>query len=142
MKLAVQKMPGRRPFPPQESAFTARFWQALGEGELLATRCRECARLTFPPKPLCPHCWCREVEWAPLSGRGVIYSHTTVHAAPALFAQEAPYRLCIVDLDEGLRLAARLVDAGSGVGIGARVEFVVLRYEDGPLFAARPLDAR
>jgi uncharacterized OB-fold protein len=135
--LAILEMAGRRPYPPRLSAFTQRFWNGLLQGEFLATRCTACAKRTFPPKPFCPHCWHEAPEWVPLSPLGTVYSSTVMHAVPALFRHEAPYRVGIVDLDDGLRIATRLLGIDRGFGIGARIELVVLAYEDGPLFAAR-----
>jgi uncharacterized OB-fold protein len=120
-----------RPWPPRVSAFTKPFWDALTEGRLLTTRGRTSGRLT---KPFCPYDWGREVEWVQLSGRGKLYSQTVIHAVPAAFAGEAPIRNGIVDLDEGLRVAARILGEPS---LDAAMQCVVLRYTDGPLFAFR-----
>ena len=60
-----------------------------------------------------------------------------MHAVPAVFRHEAPYRVGIVDLEDGLRIATRLLGVETGFAVGARAEIVVLAYEDGPLFAAR-----
>lgn len=109
MKLPIVEVGRPRPYPPRVSAFTKRFWDSLADGRLTTTLCRECGKLTFPPKPFCPHCWSAEVIWAELVGRGRLYSQTVVHAAPGLFAAEAPYRLGIVDLEEGLRIAVRMI---------------------------------
>ncbi|MDP6344819.1 MAG: OB-fold domain-containing protein [Alphaproteobacteria bacterium] len=139
MSLEIVKVDGARPYPPRVSEFTQTFWQALADGRLITTRGVEDGRLTFPPKPFCPHSWSDRVEWVELSGRGRLYSQTVVHAAPAAFAAEAPYRVGIVDLDEGLRIATRILDDGAAPVLDGPVEIVVLAYDDGPLFAARPL---
>jgi hypothetical protein len=55
-----------------------------------------------------------------------------IHAVPAAFASEAPIRNGIVDLDEGLRVTARILGKPALDGV---VECIVLRYTDGPLFA-------
>ncbi|RFP77952.1 Zn-ribbon domain-containing OB-fold protein [Hydrogenophaga borbori] len=135
-------MTGSRPFPPAQSAFTQRFWQALDQGQFLATHCPHCERLAFPPKPFCPHCWQRGVEWRAIAPRGVLYSATTIYAAPKVFGAEAPYQVAIVDLHAGLRIATRLVgDTPTAQALDREVELVVLAYEDGPLFAARLSDS-
>jgi uncharacterized protein len=138
MTLAFVDMAGARPWPPRVSAWTKPFWDALSEGRLITTRGKTSGRLTFPPKPFCPYDWGREVEWVDLSGRGKLYSQTVIHAAPAAFAREAPLRNGIVDLNEGLRVAARILDAPA---LDAAMECVVLRYADGPLFAFRAAQA-
>ena len=53
-----------------------------------------------------------------------------------MFAEDVPYRVGIIDLEENVRLVTRLQD---DMAIGDASELVVLEYEDGPLFAARPL---
>lgn len=133
---------GPRPYPPAVSQFTLAFWQGLRERRFITTCCQQCGKLAFPPKPFCPHCWHREVKWQALSPRGVVYSATTVHAAPLVFRVEAPYQVGIVDLQAGLRIATRLLGGLScAQAIGKPVELVVLEYEDGPLFAARVLSS-
>jgi uncharacterized OB-fold protein len=134
MSLPSIRMPGNRPWPPRITEATRPFWQALAEGRLTTTRGISSGRLTFPPKPFCPHDWGRQVEWVELSGRGTLYSQTVIHAAPAAFAEEAPIRNGIVDLEEGLRVAARILGEPP---LDAEMECVVLHYDDGPLFGFR-----
>jgi uncharacterized OB-fold protein len=134
MSLPFIDVASARPWPPRMSGFTKPFWDALREGRLTTTRGRTSGRLTFPPKPFCPHTWEREIEWVELSGRGKLYAQTVIHAAPAAFIGEAPIRNGIVDLEEGVRIAARIL--GEPV-LDGNVECVVLRYTDGPLFAFR-----
>jgi hypothetical protein len=138
MTLAVQIVDRPRAFPPRMTEFTQRFWLGLAAGRFETTRCDDCERLTFPPKPFCPHCWSKRIAWVPLCGRGKLYSQTVVHAAPAVFQGEVPYRVGIVDLDEGLRIATRVL-ADVEPKLDTAVEIVVLDYRDGPLFAARLL---
>lgn len=138
MTLALQTVDRPRAFPPRMTAFTQHFWQALATGRFETTRCGDCDRLTFPPKPFCPHCWSKKMAWVALSGRGKLYSQTVVHAAPLVFQDEIPYRVGIVDLDEGLRIATR-IQAEITPELDSAVEIVVLNYRDGPLFAARPV---
>lgn len=139
-QLSVVPVAGTRAYPPRRSAFTQTFWDALRDGLWQTTCCEACEKATFPPRPVCPHCWSDRVTWRALGARGTLYSWTRVHAAPAAFAREAPYAVGIVDLDEGVRLACRLVEAeGVELEPGLTMEMLVLQYEDGPLFAARPI---
>ena len=140
MKLPIIQVHRDRSYPPRMTALTARFWASLLEGRFETTKCEDCGKKTFPPKPVCPYCWSKAISWAPLSPSGRLYSQTVVHAAPAVFRSEAPYRVCIVDLDEGLRIATSLL-ADETPALDTRVEIVVVQYRDGPLFAARPIAA-
>lgn len=95
-------------YPPRLTAVTRPFFDALAEHRLVTTRCRRCAYLTFPPKGVCPRCWSEEVAFEEIPPTGVLRSFTEVWAAPARFADEAPYVLGIVDLDAAVRCAARV----------------------------------
>lgn len=121
------------PYPPRVSEFTRTFWDGLAEGRFLTTVSASTGRLTFPPKPVSPSDWADDMQWIELSGRGVLYSHTTLHSAPAVFTGELPYTVCIADLDEGLRIATRYL--GPAPGIGQRVRVVGVRYTDRMSFA-------
>lgn len=140
MSLKVIDMNGLMAYPPRTSDLSKRFWDKLAEGEFETTECKDCGKLTFPPKKFCPHCWSRNVEWVSTPTRGTIYSYTTVHIAPAVFAHEAPYMVCIADMDGGLRIATRLVGAENGVTPDDPVELVALKYDDASHFAVRPVE--
>lgn len=132
-------MAGPRAYPPRRSEFTRHFWDGLRQGTWQTSCCQDCGRQTFPPKPLCPHCWSPQVGWSALAPRGMLYSWTRIHAAPAVFTAESPYPVGIVDLASQIRVACRLVDMpGLDFTPGMPMEMLVLDYEDGPLFAARP----
>jgi uncharacterized OB-fold protein len=136
-KLQTVGREGKRPYPPRRSAFTGTFWDNLAQGRFTTTRCADCSKMTFPPKPFCPHCWSQKVDWADLKPSGKVYSYTVIHAVPSTFAADAPYTVAIVDLDDGIRIATRLLDRGGQHVIDQPVEIVHVVYDDGPLFAAR-----
>lgn len=139
MTLDTVAIDAARAYPPRASEFTQVFWHDLSRGRWRTVRCKACERQTFPPKPVCPHCWSTDVEWSDLGKQGTLYSWTRIHAAPAIFASEAPYACGIVDLDCGIRLACRLLERDDiPFAVGQPVEMVVLQYRDGPMFAARP----
>ena len=123
------------PYPPRITAFTKTFWDALKEGRFLTTQGQTSGRLTFPPKPLSPYDWREPVDWTELSGKGTLYTFTTMYAVPAVFQLEAPYRVCVVDLVEGIRLATRLI--GNEAKIDGPIELVVARYPNAVSYAAR-----
>lgn len=59
-------------------------------------------------------------------GLGVIYSYTVVQDAPEGFAEQAPYVVALVQLDEGPMLTAQITDLepGQEPAIDDRVEMV------------------
>lgn len=125
-------------YPPRLTDATRPFWEALGDGRFVTTRCEDCGDVTFPPKVICPNCFSSRLSWQTLSGRGTLYSHTRVWAAPGVFSSEVPYTLCIVDLDEGLRVASRLLHDSEPPAPGSPVSLVFVHYEDITLFYFEP----
>jgi uncharacterized OB-fold protein len=136
MSLDILRIDRARAYPPRVTEFTRRFWDGIAQGRMETTICDDCNKFSFPPKTFCPHCWSTRTHWAELSGYGRLYSQTVIHAAPAVFREEAPYRVGIVDLEEGLRIATRILSE-TIPGLDVPVEVVTLLYTDGPLFAAR-----
>ncbi|MCC3296161.1 OB-fold domain-containing protein [Arthrobacter sp. zg-Y411] len=125
------------PYPPRKTPFTLRFWEALAEGKFICTRSGDTGRPVFPPRDFDPVTWSRDIEWVELSGRGKLYSVTSIHAAPAAFREFAPYQVAIVDLEEGVRLATAFLGSVD-TPLDSPVELVALRYTDDLAFAARP----
>lgn len=66
-----------------------------------------------------------QVDMFPLSGKGTVYSFTTVTMPPEEFEPYAPYILALVQLDEGPLVTAQLTDMDGPVEIGMRVEMVI-----------------
>ena len=139
--MKIEKRAGKRPFPPRVSAFTRPFWDALADGRLVTTCCSACDRLTFPPKPVCKGCWSRAMAWRDLKPEGILYSFTRVHVVPRVFLADQLYDIAIVDLADGIRMMCRLVGHPATFAIEAPVEMLTLMYDDGPLFAARPVES-
>ena len=104
----------------------------------MTTRCAACGTLTFPPKQHCPDCWSDDMNWTELSGQGILYARTTIHAAATQFRDEVPFSVGIVDLEEGVRLVTGLIDDPDRINNDDAIRLVILSYEDGLLFAAKP----
>ena len=92
---------------------------------LEGNRCNDCGTLFFPPRPLCPKCRSTELVAQAFSGRGQVYSYTTVYKGPAGFSDFLPYTVALVQLDEGPLITAQLTDVDpEEVTIGMPVEMV------------------
>ena len=68
-----------------------------------------------------------------LSGRGEIYSFSTMYNVPHGYEEQKPYTIALIKLDEGPMVTAQLTDINSkDVKIGLRVEMVTRKLrEDG-----------
>ena len=58
------------------------------------------------------------------SGTGEVYSFSTLQDPPESFAEQSPYTLALVKLDEGPMILAQLTDLDDPAEIGDRVEMV------------------
>lgn len=97
------------PVPTPE---TQAFWDGTKAGELRLQRCLEpkCTHVYFPPRPFCPACGSRNVEWFAASGRGTLHSYVINQRPAPGFEADAPYAIAVVQLDEGPRMMTNLVD--------------------------------
>ena len=77
---------------------------------LVGEVCPHCQVKIFPPRDICPDCGHEARETFKFSGRGEVYSFTTVYEAPAGFEENAPYTVALVKLEEGPMLTAQLTD--------------------------------
>jgi uncharacterized OB-fold protein len=95
---------------------------------LVGEVCPACEHKIFPPRDICPECGQEARTAFQFSGRGEVYSFTTVRNAPAGFEEAAPYTVALVKLEEGPMLTAQLTDLGEKpVEIGMPVEMVTRR---------------
>jgi uncharacterized OB-fold protein len=108
---------------PQATTETAAYWVAAQEQRLVIQRCESCGTCQFYPRAFCISCLSERIEWIDASGRGHIYSFTVSRIAPSpAFEARLPYVVALIDLDEGVRLVANILDADlDRVCIGAAV---------------------
>ena len=102
------------------------FFDRLREHELVFQRCAGCSQAVFPLRTVCPHCSSESLDLERAAGTGTVYSFTTqARASHPFFAADVPYTLVLVDLDEGVRVFANLVDCPpDDAHIGMPVEAV------------------
>ena len=91
----------------------------LDSGNFLIQQCQSCARHIYFPREVCPHCGSNDVHLVAPRGSGEVYANTTVRRKPEAGGD---YNVCIVALDEGVRLMGRVEGvAPDAVKIGQRV---------------------
>jgi uncharacterized OB-fold protein len=100
---------------------------------LVGEVCPHCDAKIFPPRDVCPNCGGEANTAFAFSGKGEVFSYTTIYEAPAGFDETAPYTVALVKLEEGPLVTAQLTDLGSQpVEIGMPVEMVTRRLrQDG-----------
>ncbi|MCR4406021.1 MAG: Zn-ribbon domain-containing OB-fold protein [Anaerolineae bacterium] len=100
---------------------------------LVGEICQHCGAKLFPPRDVCPECSQPAYEPFTFSGRGQVYSHSTVLHAPRGYEEFVPYTVALVKLEEGPLVTAQLTDVDAGEAyIGMPVEMVTRKQrEDG-----------
>jgi acetyl-CoA acetyltransferase/uncharacterized OB-fold protein len=92
------------------------------EGRLLFQRCGTCGRVQEPPRPMCGSCHGLTFEATESDGRGIVHSWVIPrHGAP----EGETHVVALVELDEGMRVVAEIVDSADELAIGDSVELAV-----------------
>ena len=100
---------------------------------LIGEICPHCEEKIFPPRDVCPNCAQEAKTPYVFSGKGEVFSYTTVYDAPEGYEGNAPYTVALIKLEEGPLVTAQLTDVDNGkVEIGTPVEMVTRKLrEDG-----------
>jgi uncharacterized OB-fold protein len=89
--------------------------------------CPHCQGKIFPPRDICPECGEDARTLYHFSGRGEVYSYSTVFQAPEGHEEQTPYTVALVRLEEGPMVTAQITDIEDGsdaIKIGMPVEMV------------------
>ncbi len=114
---------------PVRTDENAPYWDSARRHALEMQRCGNCGRFRYPVALFCPRCLSPEYEWQPVSGKAVVYSFIVVHQRyDPSFAEDLPYNVAVVELDEGPRLVTNLVNVkNDDIRVGMPV---TVTYED------------
>ena len=91
---------------------------------LVGEVCESCGSKLFPPRDVCPECQAPAKTPYVFSGKGEVYSYTTVYEPPAGYEEFAPYTVALVKLEEGPLITAQLTDLEKEPTIGMPVQMV------------------
>jgi uncharacterized OB-fold protein len=86
----------------------ADFVKYLENGKIMATRCKKCGTLYFPPRADCPNDLSQDMAWEEISGKCKLLTYTTLYFAPTGFEDDVPYTLAVAQLEEGAKVYTRL----------------------------------
>ena len=115
-----------KPLPRGEHLHSG-FYEYCNRRELRFQRCSSCDAWRHMPRESCEACGSFEWSWELSSGRGTLFSWTIIHRAlhPA-YADDVPYTVVVVEMEEGVRLVSRLVDVSNDdlkLGLPLQVQF-------------------
>ena len=102
----------------------ARYWREIPRRyRFEAKKCSNCGFIAFPPRLICPECGKRSFEDYTLKDTGKILTFTTIEVGPSEFADQIPYTVAIVELDDGVRITAQVADSSpENIKIGSKVK--------------------
>ena len=126
----------------------AAFVQHLAEHHLVGSGCPACGEITFPPQAVCPKCYNDRVKWVELPNTGRLAAFTSIFVGQSRllaqgFNRQNPYATGVVELENGLRVSARLtgVDALhpelNWIGRPVEADFTVQSDDGMPVLAFR-----
>ena len=114
--------------------------ESLKAKKLIGSRCRNCGRLFLPARPICSDCRTRDMESVDFKGRGKLGAFTVICVPPPMmieegFSREKPYCCGVVELEEGVRISARItgvnVNKPDSIKVGTPVEVEFVSYPHG-----------
>ena len=112
------------------------YWLSLRDGQLTVQTCSGCGEHRFPDSPVCPRCLSVQSAWTPASGRGTLWSWTVMHQKYfAAFADEVPYTVGFIQLDEGPFVIGRLLGDPAALACDMPVEAVFEHAPDDRVIA-------
>jgi uncharacterized OB-fold protein len=108
------------------------FARYLKDGHLMASRCKKCGALSFPPRADCDECMSGDFEYVEVSGRAKLHTYTRIVAAPTGFEDVAPYTVGVVDMEEGGRALAWIGESipEDQIEIGMDLQLVPRVFEE------------
>lgn len=121
----------KKPLPVVQP-WSKEFWEGTKQNKLMIQECKECKTKIFYPRKACPECWSSDLGWVESAGKGKIYAHTvTMAGVEKKFAEDLPFVIACIDLEEGIRMMSRIVECDpETVEIGMDVEVAFEKVTD------------
>ncbi|MHA1616269.1 MAG: Zn-ribbon domain-containing OB-fold protein [Candidatus Njordarchaeales archaeon] len=107
------------------------FFRGLEEGKILATQCKSCGQIFFPPQMDCPKCKSSDMKWIQLSDEAELVTYTIIRVKPKTFEHYNDYVIAVGRLlKEKINVFAWLkVDDPSKIRIGMKLKLIVTKRE-------------
>ena len=118
------------------------FYLALENDDLIGSQCLECGRHTIPQRQICPQCHSENTQIVSFSGVGKLVAYTVIFVPPVRMAEEGysaknPYCVGIVELEEGNRVSAQILDVDllnpEKIEIGTPMEMATITRGEGEI---------
>ena len=120
-------------FEPKASDEATTFWEATREPRFVLPWCTACETGIWYPRLVCPRCLGTAIEWRETSGAATVYA-CSIHWKPGTgrAADDGPYVVALVDLEEGVRMMTNVVECPpTDVEVGMPVQLAWEPLSDG-----------
>jgi len=124
-----------------DTSYSSReFYTALGRDELAGSTCKNCGHKVVPARVICPECSHADMKPTLFSGKGRLAAYTVIHVPPTAMAEAGysvknPYCVGIVELEEGPRVSAQILDVDMAnpdqIGIGRELSMTTVERGEG-----------
>ena len=108
-------------------ATPSKYWREIPQRyRFEANICAKCGLKFFPPRLICRECGSRDMEPTKIAETGKLLTFTVIRVPPHQFDDQAPYAVGIVELEDGVRLTAQIVDCDFDkmkIGMSLKLEF-------------------
>jgi uncharacterized OB-fold protein len=116
------------------------FYKALDQGKLIGSKCKQCNSYAIPQRHICPKCKSDQTEIISYSGDGKLVAYTVVFVPPvrmadAGYSSKNPYCVGVVELSEGPRISAQILDVDvqhpENIEIGSMLKMTIITRVEG-----------
>ena len=116
------------------------FNKALENNLLIGSKCTQCGSYAIPQRGICPKCHSENTELIHFSGNGKLVAFTVIYVPPVKMAEAGynnknPYCSGIVELEEGPRISAQILDVDllnpNKIKIGTALEMNMITRKEG-----------
>ena len=124
----------------QKEITVANYEAFMAEKKLMGTKCPKCSSIYLPPRAICPDCRTSEMEWTEFGKAGKLAAFSCISVTPTWMAAEGygrnnPYCSGIVEMAEGPRICARILDVDAKnpetIKVGTPVTLEILERTQG-----------
>ena len=110
------------------------FIDFLEKDQVVASKCRDCGLVFFPPRADCYQCLASNMEWIEVTGTGRLLTYSKLEYAPKGFENDLPYAIAVLDYGDYKvfgRIAEDLED--DEIQVGMEMKTVAHRLPNGQM---------
>lgn len=110
------------------------FIDYLEKDQIMATKCKDCGQIFFPPRADCYKCLSSNIEWIEVKGAGKLVSFSKLQYGPVGFEDDLPYSIAMLNYGD-FQVFGRIADdiPESELKIGMEMKPVSNKLPNGQL---------